>query len=190
MKQLWGRRGHWGVNIMASCPEEGHTAPLTGVATGNRKKNWEKQSHRNGDPLDKETLGVYFEGMTKSATVVSSVILQVSMWLGCLAADMVKSTEVTLSTTRLPATWKSLTTTDLRNCFFILKEVRQTWFWPYWHIMVWNLMKPFNTMKRQMEGRGKTEFTLHVCLQSCNTKQIIQINSLLSHGTFSGFRPF
>lgn len=48
-----------------------------------------KLSARNGDPLVKETWGVYSEGMTKSATVVSSVIFQVSMGLGCLATDMV-----------------------------------------------------------------------------------------------------
>lgn len=48
-----------------------------------------KLGHRNGDPPDKEAPGVYLEGMTKSATAAPLVIFQVSMRLGCLAADTI-----------------------------------------------------------------------------------------------------
>lgn len=43
---------------MVSCPKEVYRASLTEAAMETERKT-EKLGHRSGDPLDKETLGVY-----------------------------------------------------------------------------------------------------------------------------------
>lgn len=74
------------------------------------------------------------------------------------------STEVTLSTSWLPATGRDLQTTNLRNNFFILKELRQTQFWPISYVMVLKITKPFHDEKENRR-MGKGQFILCLCLQ-------------------------